>query len=629
MQLEKLGPYRIGKQLGRGGMGTVLEATHAETGQVVAVKVLSAALAAEEGFRDRFESEIETLRKLRHPNIVRLFGFGEEDGHLFYSMELVRGPSLEDEIRSGRRFDWHEVMPISIEMCRALKHAHDHGIIHRDIKPANIMLTADGNVKLSDFGIAKLFGAVGLTGVGGVLGTAEYMAPEQADGRPITHRCDLYSLGSLMYALLAGRPPFLSSSLPEMLQLQRFAEPDPVSRYAPKTPAELELVISELLAKDPDIRIANAMVLGRRLEAMYHGLSAREKKNEQSGSGDFELQPPDELDPSDPQLGPTIVTRSPLANEEPMEDRIETQAAEPDDVKKPASPGAITGRVEDQFTVAMSDDSSSDRDENSSDEELPSHDEPVTRFTAVEEDEQLASSEEESSASPLNSPQTWVLVAALAMLLAGAWYLMRPASADTLYDRIAEAAEQGGTKSLALREDEIDEFLARFPNDPRHEEIGGYQQEVELLQLQRKFERRAKNRSAGGTLPPVQEAYLEAFSFAESNPDKAVAKLQAILDLYDTPTQDQATRQCLELARRQLEHLQPRLQASAESHRKAIVQHMARADKLAATAPAEARAIWRAIVELYHDKSWAAEQVAEAEFRLRDGGHVTETDTAP
>jgi len=328
MQLEKLGPYRIGKQLGRGGMGTVYEATHAETGQQVAVKVLSAALAAEEGFRERFESEIETLRKLRHPNIVRLFGFGEEDGHLFYSMELVRGPSLEDELRSGRRFDWQEVMPISIEMCRALKHAHDHGIVHRDIKPANIMLTADGTVKLSDFGIAKLFGAVGLTGVGGVLGTAEYMAPEQTDGRPITHRCDLYSLGSLMYALLAGRPPFRASSLPEMLQLQRFAEADPVGRYASDTPAELELVISELLEKDPDTRIANAMVLGRRLEAMYHGLTAREKKNEQSSGDDFALQSPSDLDSIDPQLGPTLVTQSPLGSERPEEDRIETQAAD-------------------------------------------------------------------------------------------------------------------------------------------------------------------------------------------------------------------------------------------------------------------------------------------------------------
>ncbi len=622
MTLEKLGPYRIGKQLGRGGMGTVYEATHAETDQQVAVKVLSAALAVEEGFRERFESEIETLRKLRHPNIVRIFGFGEEDGHLFYSMELVRGPSLEDELRTGRCFEWHEVMPIAIEMCRALKHAHDHGVVHRDIKPANIMLTVDGNVKLSDFGIAKLFGAVGLTGVGGVLGTAEYMAPEQTDGRPITHRCDLYSLGSLMYALLAGRPPFQASSLPEMLQLQRFAEPDPVGRFAEDTPAELELVISELLEKDPDSRIANAMVLGRRLEAMYHGLMAREKKSEQSGDDEFTLQSPDESDPNDAQLGPTIATRSPLVHEAPGEDHIETQAVAEDEVKGPVSPGAITSRVEDQFTLAMSDDSSSD-------DEPPPSDEPVTRFTEVDDDEPLVSSEDDSNASPFGSPQTWGLVTALAMLVAGGWYLMRPASADALYARIVQAADEGGPKRLALLEDDIDDYLARFPNDPRRDEIVDYQQEVELLQLQRKFERRARNRGTGKTLPAVEEAYLEAFASVESNPDHAVAKLQAILDLYDHSAQDESTRRCVELARRQLERLQPRVKASAATHRVAIRRHMARADQLAATAPAEARTIWQAIVELYRDKPWAAEQVAEAEERLREQGHATKVGAAP
>ena len=160
-------------------------------------------------------------------------------------------------------------------MSRALKHAHDSGVIHRDIKPANLLITKDGEVKLSDFGIAKLFGATGLTADGGVLGTAEYMAPEQAEGRTATHRSDLYSLGGVLYALVAGRPPFQAKSIPEMLQLQRFAQPDPLRRYSQDVPDELASIIAQLLEKDPEKRIPSAMILARRLEAMEHGLTAR------------------------------------------------------------------------------------------------------------------------------------------------------------------------------------------------------------------------------------------------------------------------------------------------------------------------------------------------------------------
>ncbi len=242
-------------------MGSVYAATDSNTTQRVAVKALTPHLALADGFRERFEAEIETLKTLRHDGIVRLYGYGEQDGILFYSMELVDGTSLEDELKAGRRFNWREVTTIGIQLALALKHAHDHGVVHRDIKPANILLYGDDHVKLADFGIARLFGSSQLTTAGGVLGTADYMSPEQADGRPVTARCDQYSLGGVMYALLAGRPPFRAKNLPQMLQLQRFAEPEPVRRYAPDTPAELERVIMQLLAKDPADRFPNMQVL--------------------------------------------------------------------------------------------------------------------------------------------------------------------------------------------------------------------------------------------------------------------------------------------------------------------------------------------------------------------------------
>src|SRR6476659_2538042 len=273
MQLTRLGPYEIEKPLGKGGMGSVYAATDSQTGQRVAIKALTPQLAMAEGFRERFESEIESLKTLKHDGIVRLYGYGEQDGVLFYSMELVDGTSLEDEVKAGRRFTWREVSNIAIQLSLALKHAHDHGVIHRDIKPANILLFGEDHVKLADFGIARLFGNTSLTTAGGVLGTADYMSPEQADGRPVTARCDQYSLGGVMYALLAGRPPFRAKNLPQMLQLQRFAKPEPVRRYAPETPEQLERVVMQLLAKDPVDRFPNTQVLARHLQAMANALS--------------------------------------------------------------------------------------------------------------------------------------------------------------------------------------------------------------------------------------------------------------------------------------------------------------------------------------------------------------------
>ncbi len=284
MQIERLGPYQIVGKLGRGGMGTVYAGVNLETGEPAAVKLLSAALAQEEGFRDRFEAEIETLRKLNHPNIVKLFGFGEQESHLFYAMELIDGNSLEEELGRGRRFDWREVVRMVIEICRALRHAHDRGVIHRDIKPGNLLLAANGQIKLSDFGIARLFGNTRLTSAGSVLGTAEYMAPEQAAGKTVDHRADLYSLGAVMYVLLAQRPVFRGKSLGEVLYKQQFETPEPLRQYNDDIPEELQRIILQLLEKDPDRRISNAAILGRCLEAMQHAMSTPSDTVDADGS---------------------------------------------------------------------------------------------------------------------------------------------------------------------------------------------------------------------------------------------------------------------------------------------------------------------------------------------------------
>src|SRR5262245_40402252 len=202
---ENLGKWRIFKELGRGGMGRVYLAQEEGTGRQAAVKVLAGELAQDVGFLQRFQREIETLSQLTHPNIVRFYESGCENGHYFYAMEYVDGQSLDETLAAHKRLPWREVLHIALQLCPALRHVHDHGVVHRDLKPSNIIRTAAGQVKLMDFGIAKIFASTHLTATGGVVGTAEFISPEQASGKPVTKRSDLYSLGVVMYTLLVGR----------------------------------------------------------------------------------------------------------------------------------------------------------------------------------------------------------------------------------------------------------------------------------------------------------------------------------------------------------------------------------------------------------------------------------------
>ncbi|MBN8625261.1 MAG: protein kinase [Planctomycetes bacterium] len=274
MQWERLGPYRIERRIGRGGMGIVYSAVTDVTGERTAVKVLPTD-GRDDGLSERFAAEIDSLRMLSHPNIVRILGYGEEQDCRYYVMELIDGLNLQELIDRGQPLLWQEATRIGVQVCRALKHAHDHGVIHRDIKPANLLLSRDGLVKLSDFGIAKTFGNSGLTADGGVIGTAEYMSPEQADGRPVTSRTDLYSLGGVLYALLAGRPPFRARNFVDMLQMQRFAEPEPLVRVVPTVPRALNDLVLHLLQKDPAKRYANGGEFGARLTRVYQQLKAQ------------------------------------------------------------------------------------------------------------------------------------------------------------------------------------------------------------------------------------------------------------------------------------------------------------------------------------------------------------------
>ncbi len=557
-------------------MGAVYEGLETSSGAAAAIKVLSPALAAEEGFRVRFEAEIESLKKLNHPHIVRLYGYGEQAGTLYYAMELVEGTSLEDELRAGRRFEWREVTTFAIKLCRALKHAHDHGVIHRDLKPANLLLTADGDIKLSDFGIARLFGNTRLTSEGGVLGTAEYMAPEQADGRPVTDRCDQYSLGGVLYALLAGRPPFRAKSLVEMLQLQRFAEPEPVTRFAPQTPAELARIIHQLLEKDPQKRFSNTLILSRSLEAMERGLSiSLSRADDFPPAGPESSEPGASLDsPLAPTLTPTQLAegaRPPNTASGAGHVTAATQAyAPPPD-----------GRSTPQADIAIAREHS------------------AGRFTRVESQREQRTSALGEALAGLLAPQTLALAAGLVVLVLGGWYLMQPPTADELYQKIEAATAAGDVDALRAARPTIDDFLARFPDDPRNDELRATRDELKQAH-------------------PIQRAYTEAKRLVLLNPELALAKFAALIDVYDDgDASSEVTRHYLRLARQQHNRVQKQMDAYVDDGRKLVESRIAKAAQIAADNPALARKIYSGIIELYGEKSWAADLVEQAKAALR------------
>ena len=178
MMGERLGKWVLSTEIGRGGMGRVYLAQEDVTGRRAAAKILSPELAADAGFLPRFQREIEALSQLSHPNIVQFYDSGHEGGHYFYVMEYVSGESLEELIDHQTRMGWREVLEIALQICPALKHVHDHGIIHRDIKLSNLLLSAEGRLSLNDFGLARVLEQPGLTQTGDMLGTPAYMSPE-------------------------------------------------------------------------------------------------------------------------------------------------------------------------------------------------------------------------------------------------------------------------------------------------------------------------------------------------------------------------------------------------------------------------------------------------------------------
>ncbi len=321
-----LGDFRILRELGRGGMGTVYEAEQISMGRKVALKVLPFAALAQEKALQRFRNEVRAVAALDHPHIVSVYSVGEERGIHYFSMQLVRGQSLAEMIwqfrhqrlspvqsaAAGVGFDrvarpsgnedpttdtrsgsatptqrdaqarlstlvdsrrdtqrYHTAARLGIQAAEALQHAHDQGVLHRDIKPGNLLLDAEGKLYVTDFGLARIEADAGLTMTGDIVGTLRYMAPEQALAKRVVidHRADIYSLGATFYELLGLRPVFDGADRSELLKQIAFGEPTPLRKLNRHIPLELETIVHKALANSPDERYQTAQQFADDLQA--------------------------------------------------------------------------------------------------------------------------------------------------------------------------------------------------------------------------------------------------------------------------------------------------------------------------------------------------------------------------
>ena len=579
---EFLGPYRIGETLGKGGMGYVYKAKHERSGDEVAVKLISAQMSEEMRFRRRFDTEIKTLKLLSHPNIVKLIGFGEEQGMLFYSMEYVSGETLQEMIRRDKKLHWMTALEIAIQVCAALKHAHDIGVTHRDLKPANLIVSEDGTVKLLDFGISKIFGH-DQTAVGSIMGTADYMAPEQANESGVTSRTDLFALGCVIYAMLCGKSPHRGKNITEVLSAVQFKDPVPLDLIDPDLPDDVVQIVNELLEKRPENRPPTALAVMNRLKAMRAGLHRMQtladkvddqpgdkssgdttrKRRKRPGEGNNDTTASREGVPESqktsiemdktraadtvPFLDFDDSAHTAVAKVDPSAGTIYTEGREGN--RGTVLGTGVTAPVEpDASQVGPGSESAISNDSFSSDTSAGST--GKTHFQTVSEGEVregfFASPEAKTEHPALRVVSIALLV--LVLLIGGAMMIrsLRGPTAEELLAGIENPA--GETQEYEIQ-DEIERFLKLFPGHPKTDELIQRQMAFRVEAAVRRLRLKAKLRTSEG--PLYEQAFLAAMDLRNSDPAAAREKLDQWVDVFQDSTMDDEDEplQLAELAR--------------------------------------------------------------------------------
>lgn len=281
---RQLGDYQVQSGLGEGGMARVYKAYHPRLRREVAIKIILSQIATREGFQARFEREAQVVASLEHPNIVSVYDFKEENNLTYLVMQYVGGGTLREQLRGNRPIEPTRAVNYTIQMARALHHAHQRGIVHRDVKPQNMLISSSdpNHLLLSDFGIAKLYGGAEdsafaemptraandseLTNANQIIGTADYMAPEQATAKPVDARTDVYALGVVLFQMLTGEVPFHSTSLNGLIFQHVYTAPPSVRAKNPRLPEILAEITAKALAKEPSERFQTAEAMAKALE---------------------------------------------------------------------------------------------------------------------------------------------------------------------------------------------------------------------------------------------------------------------------------------------------------------------------------------------------------------------------
>ena len=623
---EFLGPYRIGEPLGRGGMGTVYGAVHEKTKERVAVKLIAEHVADEMRFRRRFKSEIDSLIRLRHDNIVRLIGYGEEQGQLFYSMELVQGESLQDRIRREKKLSWTTVLDIAIQVCGALKHAHDIGVIHRDLKPANLVLTSGDQVKVVDFGIAKIFGREH-TAVGSVMGTADYMAPEQAIGSGITARTDLYSLGCVMYAMICGKPPFRGKNITEVIEKLRTKDPVPLDLVDPELPDDVVQIVHELLSKLPTDRPPTALAVMNRLKAMragLHKMGTVTRENNDTGVEDSPAElGTDAANPNDTnnQSRATSVRRGTAAGPKTHVENLGT-GVEPPEHTIAANVDPKAGTIH-AVGISPSDKTYSTKHsqtdlpsgsvgDDSGDGDTATSDSGATHFQTVSEIDELSGFlDDEKTVEEKNHSGVFSIIGIVLGLLVAAGavvYAFQKPSADQL---LAQVDEEIAGERMDEAQDTITRILKLYPDHPRAKEMRAIQSAFELDRIERQIRRRVQKPET----PEYETQLLEALELRENFPISARDELIDWLAIFiDQDLSPESRRYELgelvkfEIERLEKENPKPKNQAQLDE----ILERVASSAELSKS---DAIARLDAIISKYSDKTWAQPAIVAARER--------------
>jgi len=628
LPFEFLGPYRIGESIGRGGMGTVYRGTHEKSGQPVAVKLIGHTVADDQRFRRRFADEIETLKRLKHPNIVSLIGYGEQAGQLFYSMELVEGESLQQRLRREKRLPWPPVLDMAIEICAALKHAHDFGVVHRDLKPANLLITASGSVKLVDFGIAKLFGNNDQTAAGSVLGTADFMAPEQAGEGTISPRTDLYALGNVLYACFAGRPPFAGRTLTKVIESLRQESPARIDLINPELPIEIVELIHDLLEKRPEDRPPTALAVMNRMKAIRAGLNrlATQLGTDADTVGPIAIAPAAEGDAGQPTaissldektLGQfddgAVTAPRPFAS-----DQLTVEVADP---SRPGTVAESKQQLEKHPTVPSLASRSVVRSRSPVEAKPPPS---STHFRTVEDQERRRGVLDRSPTADDHPSRVWQILSLVAMFavlgagVAAFIHAIRKPGPDELYELVMKARESEDTDAFRAT---ADQFLRLYETDPRRDELIAAMEEMDASQVIRKLRVQASRAGGVDQLPSEEQAFLQAMEDRQHDPQSTQSRLRQWLAIYApdgqsvaNPTRTVSRQMMMRAAENELQRLEESGLPVGDQRAADVTARMDwGAENLS---PEEQERLLEGIIGLFEDKLWARDTVAEAKRRL-------------